>query len=240
MEEMLGGNGEAVLIQARGLGLKGVRTSAYHDVDLDLVGSAAHAVCAEHRSGKTELLLTLAGRMRPTTGSCVVDGVDATTLRGLARIRGFAQMGIFEGLNEVPNALTVRSVASAELGLAGKRSGRKASEAFLAEWGLADLAEKTIEELNRYGYDLLGIALALCHEPRVLVVQDIEANLTEHQSHKLVELLRRLARERGVTVVCGVTDYDLAAAFDSVVCISDGARAQRAAWQRKHPEGEVA
>ena len=47
-------------------------------------------------------------------------------------------------------------------------------------------------------------------------------------------------RGMGTTVVCGVTDYDLAAQFDSATCLSEGARAQRDAYLRRHAEREVA
>ena len=79
----------------------------------------------------------------------------------------------------------------------------------------------------------------MAHDPKLLVVDDIESSLTEHQSLKLVRKLKDLARSTGVTVACGVNDYDIAVNFDSVSCISDEAHAQEAAWTRKHVE-EVA
>ena len=50
------------LVVAQGLGMRGVRGTAYQGVDLDLAAGQAHAICAENKGGKTELLLTLAGR----------------------------------------------------------------------------------------------------------------------------------------------------------------------------------
>ena len=83
-------------------------------------------------------------------------------------------------------------------------------------------------------------ALAMAHDPKLLCVQDIERDLTEHEAHQLCSLLRDLASKRGVTVVCGVIDYDLGACFDTVTCITDETRAQQGAWLRKHQAREVA
>ena len=228
------------IVVARGLGLRGVRSHYYQGVDLDLAAGQAHAICAENKGGKTELLLTLAGRMLPTEGSLDVAGHDARHLRGLDKVRPLAGLGFFERVNDVERVLRVRTVTSAELSLVGKPSGRAATEAYLERWGLADKAATVIDDLERRDYDLLGIALGMAGDPRILVVADIERDLTEHQSQALARRLCELAHETGTCVVCGVNDYDLAACFDTATCITKDARAQRAAWERKNPSKEVA
>ena len=239
MDEPIMGDDQSLVV-ARGLGLRGVRSRAYAGVDLDLGAGLAHAICAEHGGGKTELLLTIAGRMLPTEGSLTIAGIDARHLRGLDRVRPMAGLGFFDRVNDVERVLRVGTVTSAELSLAGRPSNKAAAAAYLAEWGLADKARTVIDDLERVDYDLLGIALGMAGDPQILVVEDIERDLTEHQSLKLAETLRDLARRTGACVVCGVNDYDLAAAFDTATCITDDSRAQRAAWERKHPEGKVA
>lgn len=228
------------LVVAHGLGLRGVRARAYKEVDLDLCAGQAHALCAENKGGKTELLLTIAGRMLPTEGSLRIAGIDARHLRGLDRVRPMAGLGFFDRVNDVERVLRVSTVTSAELSLVGRPSGKEATLAYLDEWGLADKASTVIEDLPRIDYDRLGIALGMAGEPRILVVSDIERDLTEHQSLSLANELCEVAHRTGACVVCGVNDYDLAAVFDTATCITDGARAQREAWERKHHEGKVA
>ena len=230
----------APFVVARDLGLADLRMSAYQHVSLSLAGGKAHAICAEDKAGKTELLLTLAGRMRPSTGSLVVAGNDLTTRGGMRAVRRMAGLGFFEHVNDVERVLRVRTIASAELGLAGRRSNRQATERFLAEWNLSDVADKTIEDLPRFTYDWLGIALAMAHDPRLLVVDDIERDLTEDESQRLCDLLRGLSADRGVTVVCGVIDYDLAVHLDSVSCLTDAALAQKSVYGQRHMKREVA
>lgn len=221
-------------IVARDLGLATLRISAYEHVNLDLASGQAHALCAENKSGKTELLLTLAGRMHRSTGELSIAGIDASSLRGVDKVRRIAGLGFFDNVNDVERVLRVRTVASAELSLAGKRSNRAATMDYLSEWGLDGLAESNIEDLTSYEYHRLGIALGMAQDPQILVVSDVERDLTEHQSQLLVDELRQLARDRGVTVVCGVIDFDLATRFDSVTCLTEASRSQQAAWRRLH------
>lgn len=221
-------------IEAHDLCLSDLRMKAYQHVDLALGAGEAHAICAEDKGGKTELLLTLAGRMHPSSGTCQVDGHDVRTIRGMRAVARHSTLAFFENVNDVERVLRVRTITSAELGLAGKRSDSASTRAFLAKWELLEYADSTIEELPRHVYDLLGIALAMAHDPELLVVADIERDMTEHQSEKLAAQLCALAHEHGVTVVCGVLDYDLATCFDTATCITDDARAQQQAWARRH------
>ena len=231
---------DQILVEAHGLGMRGLRGRAYQDVDLELAAGQAHAICAENKGGKTELLLTLAGRMLATEGSLTIAGVNARQLRGLDKVRPLVGLGFFERVNDVERFLHVRTVVSAELSLCGKPSGRAATEEYLSRWGLAACAATTIDDLERRDFDLLGIALAMAGEPTILVVGDIERDLTEHQSLVLIERLCDLAHHDGICVICGVNDYDLTAHFDSAYCLTDDARAQRAAWERKNLGREVA
>lgn len=221
-------------IVAGDLGLASPRLTAYHDVSLSFAQGRASAVVGESGSGRTELLLTLAGRMMATSGTLRVGSHDLRTFKGLNQVRRASGLAFFRNVNEVQPSLRLRTVTSAELNLAGRRSGRAAANAYLAEWGLADAAETQIEHLDRYTYVRAGIALAMASEPELLVVSDIESELTEHQSAKIAAELCELARTRGTTVVCGVTDYDVAALFDDAACITEDARAQAAAYARKH------
>ena len=230
---------DRAFIEAHDLSLGDLRMKAYQHVNLTLARGGAHAICAEDKGGPTELLLTLAGRMHPSSGTCSVAGNDISRLRGMHAVRKIASLAFIENVNEVERVLRVRTIASAELGLAGKRSNASATRKFLDAWELGAYYDSTIEELPRFVYDRLGIALAMAHDPQLLLVQDIERDLTEHESLKLCDELGHLAHDTGVTVVCGVIDYDLAHHFDTTTCITDASRAQQAAWMRNHKK-EVA
>ncbi len=212
-------------VVARDLSLRMPMRSAYVDVNLDIARGSFCSVVAQHSEGKTELLLTIAGRMKPTSGKLVVGGY-ALPLRS-SKVRAMSGLGFFELVNEVQPVLTVQRVAAAELNLCSKRSGRRSVRSFLAEWGFEDVAKRKIETLDRMTYVRLGIALGLVGDPALLVVDNVESDLTRYQSRKIMEELAGIAHERGVTVVVACTDYELAACADVAIPISDAARHQR-------------
>jgi ABC-type cobalamin/Fe3+-siderophores transport system ATPase subunit len=201
-------------------------------VTFDVARGTCGSVVADNGEGKTELLLTLAGRMRPTSGTLEVGGYPVP--RRCAKVRRRSGLGFFEHVNEVQPVLTVENVVAAELNLHSRRSGRKAVRAFMEEWGLLGSARKKIEALDRFSYVRLGIVLGLAGDPELLVVDDIESDLTCHQSLKLMRELCDLAHDRDMTVVVACTDYDLAVFADEALPISESARAQARAVHHRN------
>lgn len=214
-------------IHAQALTMKTARMTAYKDINLDLAAGQAHALLAEHKAGKRELLLTLAGHMLASSGELTIGGLNAHSVKGLHTIKKLSGLGWFSHVNELEKVLRVRTCISAELGLMGKKSNRVATDAYLEQWGLLDVAEKNLEELDRMTYDLVGIALGMAGNPKLLVVQEIERDLTELQTLQLIDILYEISHSRGATVVCGMCDYGLASKFDSISCLTEAARAQR-------------
>ena len=211
----------APFLVAQSLSLKSPVFRAYENVSLSVMRGQVCAVAGENGSGKKELLLTLAGRMRPTSGKLVVGGHASPGHRG--RIRKIAGMGFISRVNDVQPALSVRAVVAGELNLYSRRSGRKATAAFLAEWGLEDLAKEKVNSLRQMEYDRLGIALGMAGSPELLVVDDIEGDLTRAQSEQLMALLKDIARTHATTVVVSVVDPGLAQLADVVVPINGAA-----------------
>ena len=214
-------------ISARGLTQKTPMRTTYQNVDLDIKRGSLTSIVAEDRRGKTELLLTLTGHMRHTSGKLSVAGLELP--KNEAAIRRIAGMGFFEEVNEVQPLLSLRAVTSAELNLQDKPSGSKATLEYLEAWGFADRAKVKTETLDKYDRVCFGIALGLVGDPALLVVDDIEGDLTLAQGKEIMDMLRRVAHEHGVTVVVACTDYALGKVADVAIPISDAARGQMAA-----------
>lgn len=214
-------------VSARGLMQKTPMRTTYQNVDLDIKRGSLTSIVAEDRRGKTELLLTLCGHMRPTSGTLTVAGLELP--KHEREIRRISGMGFFEEVNEVQPLLSLRAVTSAELNLQGKPSGSKATLAYLDAWGFADRAKAKTETLDKFDRVCFGIALGLAGDPQLLVVDDIEGDLTLAQGEAILDMLRKVARERGTTVVVACTDYALGKEADAAIPISDAARGQMAA-----------
>lgn len=205
-------------ISACGLELKTYAGYAYRGVDVDVHKGELVAVRGRNGSGKTALLLTLAGRMKPTGGTLTVGEFELPRQR--AKAERHVGLGLFKGLNDLQESLTVAYAAGAEFELYGRKPRREDVIGYLRQWGLADVAGVRVKDLTSERLTQLGIALALVGEPDAIVMDDVEDQLTMTQSEGLVDLLLDVARSRNVAVVMGVVERDLAAMADACVYLS--------------------
>lgn len=204
---------EAPYLSARGLELETYSGFVYRNVDLDVFKGRVTAVRGRNGSGKSALLLTLAGRMKPTGGTLSVGGLELPRER--AKAERHVGLGLFKGLNDLPENLSARSAAKAEFDLHGLSARDGAVEEHLCWWGLGDVARVRVRDLTAEKLARLGIALAFVGDPDAAVVDDVEDQLTLSQSRGLMELLARAARERHAAVAVAVVERDLARMADS-------------------------
>ncbi len=191
---------------------------------MDIPRAKATAICGEDGSGKTSLLLTLAGRMASNEGSLSVDDLELPKARG--KVQRLSGLGFFEHVNEVQPNLSIQALVAAELGLYGLRSNKEDAQGYLDRWGLLDKASTRAGELTAEDRVRFGIALGMVSEPEMLAVDDIEQRLTHHQSRKLMQYLCNLARD-GLTVLVACTEYEIARGADAVVLLSEAVVADR-------------
>ncbi|WP_080803329.1 ATP-binding cassette domain-containing protein [Arabiibacter massiliensis] len=205
-------------ISARGLELKTFSGYAYRGVDVDVHKGQLVAVRGRNGSGKTALLLTLAGRMKPTGGTLEAGGFQLPRQR--AKAERHVGLSLFKGLNDLQDSLTAAYATGAEFELYGRTPRREAVLGYLRQWGLADVANLRVKDLTSEKLTQLGIALAFAGEPDAIVVDDVEDQLTMSQSQGLVQLLLDTARTRNAAIVVGVVERDLAAMADACVYLS--------------------
>ena len=196
----------APYISARGLGLKTYAGYAYREVDVDVHKGELVAVRGRNGSGKTALLLTLAGRMKQTEGTLNVGEFELPRQRSKAERH--VGLGLFSGLNDLQDSLTAAYALGAEFELYGRKPRREAVTDYLRQWQLGDVANVRVKDLTSQKLAQLGIA------------DDVESQLTMSQSEALVDLLLDAARTRNVAVVVGVVERDLAAMADATVYLS--------------------
>ncbi|MFB4306141.1 ATP-binding cassette domain-containing protein [Actinomadura sp. GTD37] len=192
-------------VRARGLGVRGARGWAFRNVDLTVPGGALVAVSGIAGTGRTALLLTLGGRMKPTEGTVAVGG-----LTGLAHVQRAAALGVVPGVTELDPALTVREHLNEALalreGVFGGFRGREARRRRALERVGLDLDPRTLaEELAPDEAQLLGAALALVGGPGLLLLDDVDEGLDAGRQRGLWRRLAGLAAD-GVTVVAACHD----------------------------------
>ncbi|AXI77096.1 ATP-binding cassette domain-containing protein [Peterkaempfera bronchialis] len=207
-------------VAARALSLRGPRGWVYRGVDFTARPGTLIAVEGPAGSGRTSLLLTLAGRMRPTEGSATVDGLRLP--RQAAKVRRISALGPVPGVNQLDPALTVgehirerRQLHAPMLSLPGRRD-QQVTEA-LARTGFAvdrlpHGPRTPVRDLDGLWMLRLATGLALTGRPRLLCVDDTDDRLHTADRAAAWQLLHQVARS-GVTVLAATTD---AAAADGL------------------------
>jgi hypothetical protein len=192
------------VITAAGLGVDGEHGPLFSDIDLAL-GAGFHAIQMPGGPGQTTLLLTLAGRFKPSYGTLTVLG--ATTPRA---IRRHCSIAAFDDIDDLEETVTVETVlAEQRRWLAPWYSPvpRKGGQAELAEV-FGDTPppspETYIVELSDLELFLLRITLATLSKRPILVIGDLEQVRDNARRDIAVDRLGAIAAHR--TVVVGVTN----------------------------------
>ncbi|CRZ15914.1 P-loop NTPase family protein [Mycolicibacterium neworleansense] len=191
-------------IVASGLGVDGEHGPLFCDIDLELT-PGFHAIQMPGGWGQTALLLTLAGRLKPTHGTVTVRGETAPPA-----IRRHCAIAAFADIDELEDSVTVQTVLAEQrrwLAPWYRRVPIGAGESALSEvfGNLEPPAGDTyISELSDLELFLLKVTLALFSNRPILVVGDLEQVRDNSRRAIAVERLGAIATQRSVIV--GVTN----------------------------------
>ncbi|WP_235008288.1 ABC transporter ATP-binding protein [Microbacterium timonense] len=172
-------------------------------------------------SGKTTLLLMLASLLAPDAGAIRIDGVDPVAQPQAAR----ALLGWMPDALGAWNALTSREtlVTTARLYGMPKPQASARADVLLADVGLRDLADAPARVLSRGQKQRLGLARALVHDPRVLLLDEPASGLDPQARIDLRQLLRRFAAEGRTVLVSSHILSELEEVVDDAVFLLAGA-----------------
>jgi ABC-type multidrug transport system ATPase subunit len=215
------GEADDVII-ARDLELKNLIGCPYSGINLAIHKGEVFAIRGHNGSGKTSLLLTLAGRMNFTKGSLRVLGYDLPHGRGKVQKR--VSLALFEGVNDLQESLRVTYAVGSELELYGRKPTAEVIEEVLKKVPeLYEVRDQRIANLTADQLVMLGVLLAWLSHPDIIVVDDIESQLTKDQSTNIMQRITELAHQDDITLVVGVIERDLAhMADDALYLEKDG------------------
>ena len=176
-------------------------------------------------SGKSTLLNLLGGIDVPTAGEVLVDGLSlgraGEAARTLLRRRhvGF----VFQFFNLIPT-LTVEENVRLPLELNGQPppAARARARAFLAEIGLEDRAPVFPERLSGGEQQRVAVARALVHEPLLVLADEPTGNLDLETGRQVLDLLDRLTRQAGRTMVMATHSAEVIGIADRIFRLQDG------------------
>jgi len=196
---------------------------ALDGVDLDIARGEFVALIGSSGAGKSTLLRCLNGLVTPTGGLVEVDGqtVTGASAENLRRIRAgvgfvFQQFNLLRRLTVLENAVLGRLPhASPWRSLAGffAPADLARTEATLARVGLEGMAARRVDTLSGGQQQRVAIARALVQDPALMLADEPMASLDPALAHTVMELLRRINREDGITVVASLHVLELARSY---------------------------
>lgn len=184
---------------------------ALDDVSIEVAKGQIFGVVGQSGAGKSTLLRTVNALERPDSGRVVVDGVDVTSLRGKALLKERHRIGmVFQHFNLVGNRTVVQNVEFA-LEAVGAPKGERRGQALemLDLVGLAHRADDRPGQLSGGQRQRVGIARALASKPDVLLSDEATSALDPETTRSILELIQRLSRELGLTVLLITHEMDV-------------------------------
>jgi putative ABC transport system ATP-binding protein len=205
-------------------------------VDLQVAAGASVCVVGPSGSGKSTLLAVVGGIERPTAGAVRVDGQDLGALDEdrLAVFRGRTIGILFQAFHLIPTMTALENVA-VPLELAGARDAFTGAAACLVEVGLSARAEHYPGQLSGGEQQRVALARALSNRPRLLLADEPTGNLDQDTGREIIDLLFRLQRERGMTLLLITHEPPLAARCDRELVMADGRLTAPVSGPRRMP-----
>jgi putative ABC transport system ATP-binding protein len=200
---------------------------ALDDVSLAIHAGELAALMGPSGSGKTTLLLCVSLILTPTAGTVVFDGdtiyQDGQTLADVRRLRREKVGFVFQSANLIP-FLTGRENVLFPLtlvGLNGQEAERRVQE-LLDYMEISERAHSLPALLSGGEQQRVAIARALANRPKLILADEPTASLDTARGKKVMEMLKKIARENQTAVITVTHDARMIEGFDTVYHLKDG------------------
>ncbi|MEY4507050.1 MAG: hypothetical protein RL297_1628 [Pseudomonadota bacterium] len=199
--------------------------NALAGVDLDIHAGEFVAIMGPSGSGKSTAMNMLGLLDTPSAGEYLFKGVPVQGLgrdeRALIRRQFFGF--VFQGFHLLARTSALENVELPLIyrGLPASERRAQALKA-LADVGLTGWEHRTPGELSGGQQQRVAIARAMVTRPQVLLADEPTGNLDTRRSHEIMELIQRLNREQGITVLMVTHESDIAAYAQRTVRFVDG------------------
>ncbi|PWI48977.1 ABC transporter [Candidatus Heimdallarchaeota archaeon B3_Heim] len=198
---------------------------ALNGISLSIPRGEFHVIMGPSGSGKTTFLNMVGALDVPSEGEVYFEGVPLSNLtqKQLASLRAYKIGFIFQTFNLVPVITALENVTLPLIFQNYPREERrKRAKEILKRVGLEDRMNHTPDELSGGQQQRVAIARALAGEPSLVLADEPTGNLDLKTGFSIVELLRKICHETGVTVINSTHDLKLIDIADKISWLRDG------------------
>lgn len=215
----------ATRILSKTYGKKDNRFVALKDVSLDIKKGESVAILGKSGSGKSTLMHLLALLDRPTSGTVIVDGKDSRNMNSkqLDSLRnetfGFVFQQFFLNAN---NSVLDNVILPLKIAGVSRATRKRRGMVALAAVELDDKAKNKANDLSGGQKQRVCIARALINDPKIIFADEPTGNLDSQTGSKIEDLLFKLNKQKGITLIIVTHDEDLAKRCDRQIQLKDG------------------
>src|SRR5690606_36896201 len=214
-----------VALQVTGVSKRFPGVRALNEVDFELRAGEVHVLFGENGAGKAPLICIIAGALSPDSGTLSLYG-ERLQLSSVEDARRLGIAAVFQDFSLAPDLTVEENIflgAEPRRGIfLAKKATRERAKAALAEFGFALDPRTPVSSLSRAEKQMLEITKALVTEPRILILDEPTASLTERETAALFKLVAQLKSQGAAIIYITHRIAELETVGDRVTVLRDG------------------
>jgi len=214
------------VLRVRGLSKRYGTHLALKPVNLDLHAGQVHILFGENGAGKSTLISMIAGANQPTDGSLEI-GTHTGGFTCVGEARRHGVRAVFQEFSLIPDLTVADNIVLGEepvraFGMLSKAAARSQVRELIAGLGFDLDADATVADLPRGKQQMVEICKAVRQNPKVLILDEPTASLSEHDTKALFALIERLKAQGTAIVYITHRMHEIPLIGDTLTVLRDG------------------